>query len=67
MALSDRLRSAAHQRPEEKQRSHGFESPADLEEFFRACDGLEGPGREPDWEEHLGVMEESRRRGASST
>ena len=67
MTLSAWLRSAAHQRLEEKQRSHGFESPSDLEEFFRACDELEGPGREPDWEEHLRVMEESRRRGASST
>lgn len=37
----------------EQQRYRPFESLADLEEFFRACDALEGPEREPDWQEHL--------------
>ena len=53
MTLSAWFRAAAHQRLEEQQRSQPFESPADLEEFFRACDALEGPEREPDWQEHL--------------
>ena len=53
MTLSEWLRAAAHRQLEEQQRSHPFESPADLEEFFRACDALEGPEREPDWQEHL--------------
>ncbi len=67
MTLSAWLRSAARQRLREKQRSNTFESPADLEEFFQSCDGLEGPRREPDWEEHMGVIDESRQRGASKT
>ena len=67
MTLSAWLRTAAHQRLEEGQRSHPFESPEDLEGFFRACDALEGPGREPDWDQHLAVIEESRGRGASRT
>ena len=33
----------------------------ELEEFFKACDAMEGPGREPDWEEHLRVIDRSRR------
>ena len=67
MTLSAWLRTAARRRLEEQQKSHPFESPDDLEGFFRACDALEGPGREPDWEEHLAVIEESRGRGASRT
>lgn len=62
MTLSEWLRAAAHRRLEEQQRSYPFESPADLEEFFRACDALEGPEREPDWQEHLAVIDESRKR-----
>ena len=61
MTLSEWLRAAARQRLEEQQRSHPFESPADLKEFFRACDALEGPEREPDWQEHLAVIDESRK------
>ena len=40
-----------------------FRSRADIERFFAACDALEGPGVEPDWEEHLEVISESRSRG----
>ncbi len=67
MTLSAWLRTAARQRLEEQQRSHPFASPEDLAGFFRACDSLEGPGREPDWEQHLAVIDESRRRDASGT
>ena len=42
-------------------------SVAELEAFFRRCDALEGTGVEPDWDKHLGVIAESRRRGASGT
>ena len=66
MTLSEWLRAAAHRRLEEQQRSHSFESPADLEEFFRACDALEGPEREPDWQEYLIVIDESRKRLSNS-
>ena len=65
--LSAWLLTAAQQHLEEQQESHPFESPDDLEEFFRACDALNGPGREPGWEQHLDVIEESRGRGASRT
>ena len=67
MTLSSWLRSAAHERLGRQQRSHLFESPADLEAFFHGCDGLDGPGSEPNWDQHLSVIDESRRRGASST
>ena len=66
MTLTEWLWIAAHQRLEEQQRSHPFESPADLEEFFRACDALEGPERDPDWQEHLTVIDESRKRLSNS-
>ena len=35
----------------------------DIEAFFRQCDALEGSETEPDWDEHLAVIDESRRRG----
>ena len=44
MTLSAWLRTAAYKRLLEQQVSRPFESPADLEEFFRGCDALEGPG-----------------------
>lgn len=40
-----------------------FESEADLEAFFRQCDEIAGPEREPDWHEHLAVINESRTSG----
>ena len=35
----------------------------DIEAFFRQCDALESPETEPDRDEHLVVIDESRRRG----
>ncbi|MDE2852094.1 MAG: antitoxin [Acidobacteriota bacterium] len=67
MTLSAWLRAAAHQRLAAGQRSDAFETPGDLEAFFQGCDAIEGPDTEPDWSEHLAVIDESRRRGASST
>lgn len=64
MSLSEWLRTAARDRLEIRQRSDPLESPADLDAFFRMCDELEGPGVEPDWEEHLTVINESLERGA---
>lgn len=40
-----------------------FKSSEELEAFFRYCDTLEGPDREPDWEEHLKVINESKMSG----
>ncbi|MCY3767584.1 MAG: hypothetical protein OXH06_19375 [Gemmatimonadetes bacterium] len=65
--MSAKRRTEAHRRPEQQQRSRPFESQADLEAFFRACDELEGPAREPEWREHMAVIEESRRKGSSGT
>ena len=59
--------SAARRQLEEQQQSHPFESPANLEEFFSACDALEGPKGEPDWQEHLAVIDESRKRDVAKT
>ena len=67
MTLSAWLRTAARERLTQQQRSEPFESPAELEGFFRACDALEGPATEPEWNEHLAVIDESRGRGASRT
>ena len=65
MSLSAWLRAAARERLERRQRVKRFESPEDVEEFFRSCAALEGPETEPDWSEHLRVMGESRGRGAA--
>ena len=40
-----------------------FKSPEELQAFFQRCETLPGPEREPDWEEHLKNIEESRRQG----
>ncbi|MYD66493.1 MAG: hypothetical protein F4X26_11025 [Chloroflexi bacterium] len=42
-------------------RSRPFESDAELEAFFRECDEIAGPEREPDWHEHVAVINEPRR------
>ena len=67
LTFSAWLRAAARDRLEERQRSQLFETPDQLEEFFQACDALEGPGTEPEWDEHLRVMNESRLRGSTGT
>ena len=67
MTLSAWLRAAARARMEDRQQVRRFESPEDLEAFFQACDALEGPELEPDWEEHLAVINASRSRGATAT
>ncbi len=67
MTLSAWLRAAAHERLEERQRREQFESPEDLEAFFRQCDALQGPDSEPNWDEHLQVINASRGRGTTNT
>ena len=44
-----------------------FAAPSEMEEFFRACDALDGPASEPDWNEHLSVIDASRREGAATS
>ena len=63
MTFSAWLRAAAHERLEARQRAERFESSEDLERFFQRCAEREGPGVEPDWEEHLAVLNESKTRG----
>ena len=67
MTLSAWLRAAARARLEERNQVQRFESPEDLEAFFRACDALEGPASEPEWEEHLDVINASRVSGTTGT
>ena len=67
MSFSAWLRTAAQMRLEECQRANVFRSSARLEEFFRACDGLDGPEREPEWEEHLRVINASRGSNTSAS
>ena len=43
-----------------------FESAEELAAFFRECDAIPGPEREPDWEEHLEVINQSRASLASA-
>ena len=67
MTLSAWLRTAAHDRLEARRRTEHFDSSADLEDFFRECDALEGPKVEPDWDEHLDIIAASRSRSAPDT
>ena len=65
LTLSAWLRAAARERFEDRQRSELFQSPADLEKFFMACDTLDGPEVEPEWDEHLSATTASRQRNAA--
>lgn len=67
MSLSAWLRAAARERLATRQSMKPFETAEDVEEFFRSCASLEGPEGEPEWDEHLGVINKSRGRGASGT
>ena len=66
MSLSAWLRAAASERLDRKSPAERFESSADVQRFFAACDAQEGAGTEPDWEQHLAVIGESRSRGAAT-
>ncbi len=67
MSFSAWLRAAAHERLEARQRVKLFKSPDDVREFFGSCAALDGPEREPDWDEHLRVMNASRGAGVTGT
>ena len=66
MSLSAWLRAAASERLDRRPAAERFESRADIDRFFAECDAREGSGVEPDWERHLAVIGESRRRGAAA-
>ena len=63
LTLSAWLRAAADERIERKSRTEPFESIADLKEFLCKCDKLEPDGIEPDWEQHLFVIQDARYNG----
>jgi hypothetical protein len=60
LSLSGWLREAGRDRVRAAG-SGRFESPAQLRAFFEGTG--DGPGREPDWEEHRKVIERSRSGG----
>ena len=57
------LRDTARERIRPRASTEPFRSAADAGGFFAACNAREGCGVEPDWEEHLKVINESRSRG----
>ncbi|MDE0692203.1 MAG: hypothetical protein OXI55_08180 [Gammaproteobacteria bacterium] len=61
LTLSAWLRAAAQDRLQRMRRSARFETEADVRSFFAECDEIEGPTREPEWEDHLAAMRGSRR------
>ena len=67
MSLSAWIRAAARERLETRQRVKLFKSPEDVKQFFRSCAVLDGSETEPDWSEHLRVMNESRAAGVTGT
>lgn len=66
LSLSAWMREAARERLRSQRAAGRLESVKDLEEFFAACDERE-TGAEPSWEEHLAVIESSKRSGSSET
>ncbi len=67
LTLSAWLRAAAAERLQRKSRVQTFESIADLEAFFTECDKRESGGIEPDWEQHVFVIDEARKRGSAGS
>ena len=67
LTLSAWFRAAARERLDRRQRTAPFSSRAEMEEFFRGCDTLDGPASEPDWSIHLSVIDASRRDGAAAS
>ena len=67
LTLSAWLRAAAEERFERKSRTDPFESIADMKEFFYKCDKLESDGTEPDWEQHLFVIQDTRNKATTKS
>jgi hypothetical protein len=65
-SLSEWLRGAARDRLADADAAPNLGTPEALREFFEQCDRRE-QGREPDWEEHRGVIERSIGAGTSQT
>ena len=67
MSLSAWLRAAARDRLERRRDRRKLESREEMRVFWEQCDVKAGPGLEPDWEEHLRVINESRASGFTNT
>ena len=61
-SLSAWFRDAARDRADLLERKRVIETVEDLHAFFEQCDSREG-GREPDWSEHLEIIDASRKDG----
>jgi hypothetical protein len=61
--LSEWLREAAEEKLASGEERSRLGDAAGLEAFFTECDRQAGEGREPDWDEHVERIAESRRRG----
>jgi len=66
LSLSAWLRRLGRARIEAAERQSRVESVDDLKKFWELCDSGPG-GREPDWDEHLAVIQRSRGQGNSET
>ncbi|MDA2928941.1 ribbon-helix-helix domain-containing protein [Acidobacteria bacterium AH-259-O06] len=66
LSLSAWLRKAAREKLAFEERNPGIKTAEELRAFFSACDARER-GKEPDWEEHLSVIEDSIRGGGPNT
>lgn len=60
MTLSGWLRAAAEERLKRRELLKPFRSSDDVREFFLAHDRSESEVPEPDWEEHLKTLQDSR-------
>ena len=67
MSLSAWFRAAAQDRLQQSQKRGKLKSSDEMRAFWEQCDAAAGPGREPEWEEHLKVIDESRARGFTNT
>ena len=67
LTLSAWLRAAARERLAAWRSEEPFETAEDLAAFFRECDAIEGPEREPDWEEQRKILRESQLSGTTNT
>lgn len=68
LSLSAWLRQLGLERVRAEAGSGRIETVAAMQRFFRDCERRNrGKGREPDWEEHLVVMDRSRSSGQSGT
>ncbi len=67
LTLSSWLRSAAADRLDRLATANSFCTEDDLWAFFANLDADVSAGSEPDWEQHLDVIDASRNRGTSGT